>query len=208
MKNDQKQEIEVIAKDAVKLDKAAGKLAITNDAQLKAASSTLTEVKAASKLLEGKKRSILDPLNQAAKEVRELFREPEEQLKHAEGILKSTILTYHEAQDAIAQKQIASIENRVGTGRGHIKVETAMAQLANIDQPDTNIRTENGGAQIRQSAEKVRVTDPYFLPPEYLYRERVLEALRLEIVSDMREGKPCPNGAEMYREKIVAGVTA
>lgn len=207
MANYQK-DIEPLAKDISHLSAGIVDLKVTSDPEAKSATGLLTSVKTKAKEIAKKKKAILDPLSEAVKEVRKLFKEPEDQLTEAERIIKAAILAYHEAQDAIAQKQIASIENRVGEGRGHIKVETAMAQLANVNQADTNIRTENGGAQIRMGAEKVKITDPYFLPPEYLYRERVLEALRIEVANDLRNGviAECPAGAEVYREKVVAGV--
>lgn len=206
------QEIEQLTKEVALLSEATEVIVIENDDDLKAATDLLSAIKTKGKLLTAKKSAILGPIKKAVDEIKDLFKTPEERLAAAESAVKDAMLAYHEKKDAAAQKQIESIENRIGPGRGKLKVETAMAQLAAVDQADTNIRTANGGAQFRQGPEKVRITDVRLLiewhGKDLLNRPRVLEALRLEITADVKAGAPVPEGAEVYREKIVAGMAS
>lgn len=186
------------------LEKQAANLAtITNDEQLTEATNLLGQVKAFQKEVKAKKAAILDPLKESMAEVKELFKPLEERHAALETVLKPAMLAYHDAKDAAAVKEAERIERRLD--KGTMKIETGMARLAEIDQARSSIQGDSGAAQFRQGAQKVRVLDPFSLPAEYFKRERVLEALRLEVAADVRRGLPCPRGAETYREKIVAG---
>lgn len=199
----------VTRKTADLLESTVG-LTIEDDIQFKGVSSMLGEVKTIAKEVKTRKESITKPLNDALREVRDLFRIPETNLADAEKVIKSAILAYHATQQAVADKEIAKIENRVGVGRGHIKVETAMAKLANVDQPETSVRGENGGAQIKYGPEKVRITNVLLLiqdHPSLLMKDRVMEALRIELQAEIKAGGRVPQGSELYRDKLVAGVT-
>lgn len=209
MKPTEKQQVTRLARKTTDILDGMDKLVISDDDQLKSASSMLGEIKTISKELNVSKKAITDPLNTALKEVRALFKMPEDNLANAEKIVKAAILAYHEIQDAAAQKEIAKIENRVGEGRGHIRTETAMAKLANVEQPETNL----GGAQVKYGSEKIRITDVHKLiawRPGMLENERVMEALRLELQADFRAGILGDEtaGIEVYREKLVAGIAS
>lgn len=180
-------------------------LVIRNDAEQKDAAGLLADIRSKRKELNTKKKAIIDPLNTAVKEVRNLFRGPEEQLSDAELVVKDAMLAYHEAQEAEAQRKIAQVQGRLE--RGTMKVETGIAKLAGIDQAESHLNTENGSVQFRNGPEKVRITnvdDLLSARPDLLQRERVMEALRLELAADIKAGVPVPNGAEVYREKTAA----
>ena len=204
---DNKQEIQVLANVVNRVYNQTIELTVNDELELKHAANVLVLVKSNAKELKAKKKAIVDPLKQAMDEVKSLFKEPEEKLAKAEATIKDAMLVFHEAKDAEAQKKIDQINGRLE--RGTMKVETGIAKLANVDQAETNLQTENGGVQFRQGQEKVRVTNASMLVsarPTLLYRERVLEALRMEIAADIKAGAPVPDGVEVYREKIVAGM--
>lgn len=186
------------------LAKQANTLKITNDDELHAAADLLARIKGQTKKLTKRKKEILDPLAASVKSIRQLFADPETTLSAAENTLKSAVIAYHDIKAEEARIQAERIERRVE--KGTMKVETGMAKLGTIDQPDSALFTANGSTQVKQSAAKIRITDVGALPAEYLQRERVLEALRLEVAADVRNGIPCPAGAEVYRDKVVAAV--
>lgn len=173
---------------------------ITNATEQKSAASVLSSVKANSKELKAKKEAITKPLNAALKEIRAQFKPAEDRIASIEQAIKSAMLQYHEAEDAKTQKQIDRIESD-----GRTKLETKMSKLAAVDQPQTDL----GGAQIKYGPVKVRIDDPLLLiqdHPSLLTNERVLEALRITLAAEIKEGGRVPNGAELYREKLVAGI--
>jgi hypothetical protein len=211
MKPTEKRQVTTLTKKTGDLLASTVMLTVEDDTQLKGASSMLGEVKTIAKELKASKEAITKPLNAALKEVRDLFRVSESNLADAEKVLKGAILAYHDAQKAIADKEVQKIENRMGEGRGHIRTETAMAKLANVEQPETNLAGANGGAQIKMGPAKVRITNALLLiqdHPSILQSERVLEALRMELQAEVRMGGRVPQGAEIYQERLVAGVTA
>lgn len=178
---------------------------ITDDSEQKAAAEFLSSVKANAKDLKKKKEAITKPLNASLKEVRELFKPAETQIEDIEQAIKKAMLEYHDKMAAIAQQQIDAIENRVRPGRGNLSLETAMGRLADVDQPETAMQ----GAQIKYSPEKVRITNALLLVqdhPSLLMSERVLEALRMEVAAEIKAGGRLPKGAELYRDKLVAGL--
>lgn len=199
--------IAVFKTAATKLQKKATKLVITDDDQLNNAAALLGSVKGEQKALKAQKKKIIDPMKEALTEIKDLFAEPEGILADIEELVKAGMLEYHDKKDAAAQKAINSINNRVE--KGTMRIDTAMAKLSGVDQAAANIQTGTGGAQFKQGPQKVRVTDVAALlkaRPDLLLRERVLEALRMEVAADVRQDLPCPAGAELYREKTVAGI--
>lgn len=182
---------------------------IDDDGQLKLAATLLTTVKTHTKELTAKKKAIVGPLNASLKEIKALFKPAEDHLVAIEKSIKDAMLTYHNQKEAAARKEAERIARRID--KGTMKVETGIAKLAGIDQADNNIQTEGGSAQFRQGPEKVRVVNSPILVaarPSLLYRERVIEALRMEVLADIKAGVPVPDGVEVYREKVVAGISA
>ncbi len=205
-----KAKLTTITKRTATIQDMASKMVISGEDDLAKASTMLADVKTVQKEIKATKESIVKPLNLALKEIRALFEPAETNIATVEKLLKGNILQYHDEQEAAARKRIDSIENRIGAGRGHLRPETAMQQLMNVDQPQSNIRTENGGAQVKYGASKVRITSALELVqdhPSILNRERVLEALRIEVAADIKAGGRVPAGVEVYRDKLVAGVT-
>lgn len=203
----EKRQVTTLAKKTNDVLGMATTVEVTDDEQLKTASAMLADVKTISKDLTTAKKAILDPLTKAAKEVRALFKLPEDNVATAEKAVKAAILAYHEAQDAIAQAEIAKIENRTKAGKGNYSVATAMQKLANVDQAETNM----GGAQIKLGPQRVRITDVIELIGgrlDLLNTPRVMEAVRLELQAEINNGGDVPKGAELYREKLVAGYAA
>lgn len=171
---------------------------IENDKQQQMGADLLAVVKTNAKALDARKKAITQPLNAALKEVRAQFKPAEDQLAQIESTVKTLLLDYHERQEAAAQAEIDRIENDK-----RYTTKTAMAKLANIDTPDTDL----GGAQIKYGPMKVRITDPAKLPTKYFHDPDVMEALRKAVAKDIRDhNAPVPTGAETYREKVVAGI--
>jgi hypothetical protein len=176
-----------------------------NDEQQTQAAKTLISVKANAKNLKAKKSAILDPLKASVKEINALFKPAEDHLAEIEQAIKAATLAYHEAKEAAAQKQIDRIERRMD--KGTLSVENGIAKLAGVDIADSNLQVSDGTVQFKNGPAKVRII---FLDalikarPELLKRERVIEALRMEVAADIKAGAPVPDGAEVYRERTAA----
>lgn len=194
----------IIDKDAVTMIHAVNGLEwagpITSDDHQQTSADFLSSIKANAKELKRKKEAITVPLNAALKEVRAQFKPAEDKLASIEGAIKTALLEYHGDKEAAAAAEIKRIQQYLDAG--HTSLQATMSRLAGIDQPQNDL----GGAVIKFSPEKVRIIDPNFLPSHYLYEPEVLEALRKVVSRDIKAGQPCPPGAELYRDKIVAGI--
>lgn len=191
------QEVEVAKAEAGKLAEQASVIKIRSDDDLKAANDKLVEIKRVYKDIESRRQAITQPLNRAIKEVNDLFREPAGRLKEAEQAIKAAIVQFHERQLRRAAKRTDKIKGQVEAGE--LDADKGAEKLDNIKEPTTKV----GDTKIK-TVTKIRIVNAAALPAEYFMRERVLEALRIEVEEDVRKGHAIPPGAEPHTEQIVA----
>lgn len=206
MSSEVEKQVVIARAETEKLVTQTNKLVIRKDADLEQAAEFLAQVKRASKNVKLKKDTVMKPLNTALKAARELFKPLEDQLNEAEGLIKTAMLKYQSQVEARAARQADKIEAAVESGE--LDLVDAMAGVGNIKQAPTSVITDNGTVSFKEGPRKVRITDPSIIPTKYFLNERVIEALRLAVTEDViKKGLPCPPGAEVYREKQVAGRT-
>ncbi len=175
---------------------------IKNDQDSKRATEFLLKVQTVAKGIKAKKNPIVKSLNDALREVRGLFRPAEDRLQEAEREVKEAIVAYDDKVEAAALREAEKIEKKVDEGK--MKLSTGMGKISNIEQASQPIQTKAGSAQFR-TIKRIRITDISKLT-RYLNRDRVHEAVRIEVAEDVRNGQPVPDGAEQYEEKVVAGI--
>lgn len=178
---------------------------ITTQEQQAFAANVLTSAKKYVKELKAKKKAILDPLKESVKEINALFKPAEDRLAEIEQSIKDAMAAYYEIEAKKQQKQLDSIERRMD--KGTLSVETGMAKLAKVQGVDDTLQVGLSSVQFREGTKKVKITDVMALVkerPSLLARERVMEALRLEIAADIKAGAPVPDGVAVYRERSVA----
>jgi hypothetical protein len=198
-------------KDAAIAKREAEKLALRADRliiiktpeELKDATNLLAEIKRINKNIAERKNPIIKNLLETMKQVRDLFRAPEERLVAAEKQIKDAMLDYHQKLATKAHTKAQRVEEKVDAGE--IKITEGMAKISKIEQAPTSVQAEAGSIQFR-FIKKVRITDVSALPPRYFMRERVVEALRLEVADDvLKKHHDIPAGAEVYEVKVIAG---
>ena len=195
---DYDQEVAIAQKEADKLSIAVAKvLPIKSKDGLQEATNLLNQIKFVSKNISNVKNPIIKSLNDSLRQVRDLFRKPEERLFDAERQIKDEMLKYYAKIEVRIDKKVEKIEAKVDTGK--MNLAEGVQKLANIEEPKVE------GAQFRV-IKKIRIVDLGKLPQSYFLRERVQEAIRIEVADDvLRKHLPVPMGAEVYEEKIVAG---
>ncbi len=199
-------EAEIARVETEKLAKRGLGLTIRKDEDLVEATDMLSQIKTATKSIKAKKDAIIVPANAAIKAVRDLFRPAEDSLKQAESSIKDSMLKYQMRVEARAAKKADTIEKAVDDG--DISLAEGMTKLGSIKQAPTNVKAAAGSVSFREGPRKIRITDPALLPGRYLVHPKVVEALRLAVSEDvLKNNEPCPPGAEVYREKQVAGRT-
>lgn len=199
-------EVAIANSEALKLSEQVVKVTIRSDKDLNEATVTLSDIKRTAKDIEKRRKAITDPLNASLKEINAMFKDPLTSLKVAEDLIKAAMIKYQTMLENRAEKKAKVIEDAVDNG--DMQMDDAMGKLSGIKQAPTSVASDNGSAAFR-TIKKIRITDPGSLPASYFMRERVLEALRIEVEDDVkRKGMPVPTGAEEYEERQVAVRTA
>lgn len=196
-----KKEIEVATREAAKLSDQVVSVRIRKDADLESAAGLLVDIKRTHKAIETKRKSITAPLNTALKNINALFKEPTSKLAAAEEIIKAEMRSYQQRVDARAAKKLDQIQDKVDSGE--MDMATGMGKISNVKQAPSGVSSESGQTHFKK-VKKLKIINPGELPVHYFLRERVLEALRLEVEADVRAGAPMPEGAKYVEESQVA----
>lgn len=148
--NDQtSKEIATIEKEITPFVTKAGKIVITNKKEQDAAATLLTQLRGYAKKLKTRKEEITKPMNAALKSARDFFRGPEDKVLDAIEQIGSAMGAY----DLLEQKRVRDEEDRiaarVGEGKGHLKQETAVRKMDEIDRPAAALVNESGSVKFR-----------------------------------------------------------
>lgn len=187
-------ELVALKGQASKLGNRANAVGIETQEDYAAAIDFVTELKDFGSKVKNKKESITKPLNEALRNVRELFAPIERQFDEAEQVLKTKILIYKRKKDEEAKAQEAKIAQRVE--KGTLKLETAERKIEDIERVENTTRGNVGEVQIRK-VKKVRIVNGALIPREYLIPDIV--AIRRDAL-----GGKTIEGVEVYEEEVVA----
>lgn len=117
------------------------------------------------KAIEEKKTSITKPMNEALKNVRELFKPREEKVQSIIDSLKRKVLEFKQTERAKAEKEKADIEKKAEAGR--IKPETAIRKMGEVKEVEKTTHTDSGKMTVKKR-KVVKIINPELLPKEYL----------------------------------------
>jgi hypothetical protein len=84
---------------------AAREITVTSQATYTSAATFLKRVKDAQIKLKGKKDGMVRPINQGLKAIRDLFRQPEDELAEAESLVKRQLLGYEAEQEELRREE-------------------------------------------------------------------------------------------------------
>lgn len=170
-------------------------LAITDTKSITEASSLLSDIDARLEKITLEKERVTKPLNEALKAERSRWKPLEEALDDARIALRLKMTAY---QTRITRERIeaeAAIASRIGTGSGHLKLDTAMRQIDNLDTPPAAITTDTGTLKFREQ-KRFEVTSladlplEYHLPDETAIRKAMLAGITLSGVRYFVEQVP------------------
>jgi len=178
----------------------AASLLIDSTETLEQATDILSKVKENAKLIKTRKEEITKPLNEALKSARDLFRPLEDDLSTAERTIKDKMLDYTNEIDRKAEAEAAKLEARVE--KGTMRVDTMTRKLDEIETADSSVKGNKGSVSFRVQR-TVKVVDPTKIPLKYLMNEKVLDAIRAAVRTDVLNGTRV-EGVEIVEEKVVA----
>lgn len=178
----------------------ANDLVIDSNDSLAAATDILKQVKDAGKVVKARKEEITKPLNDALKSARSLFKPIESDLETGERIIKDKMLDYENEVESKRAEEAAKLEQRVE--KGTMRVDTAMRKMDDLETVDSQVKGAKGSVQFR-TVRKVKIVDPTKIPLKYLMNEKVLDAIRASVSTDVLNGTKV-DGVEIVEEKQVA----
>lgn len=198
---DVSKELQLIEKEIKPQLPAAG-FAITNPKQMEQAAEVRTVLKKYAKQLETRKKEITDPMNVALKSTRALFSPVENKVGDALDIINKAMSDYQTAEDRRVKEAEAKIAARVGEGSGHIKPETAVAKMQELDRPENSIATASGGVRFttQKKLKVTNLTEVYM----HIFKNALVMLIELDeraLLDYLKTGEIVP-GAEIEELKI------
>jgi hypothetical protein len=162
-------ELAPIKSQISKVISSANSLEIKNRDGLNNAVDILSKVKRIGNTIKAKKESIIKPINESLKSIRELFRPLEDEWSEAEMIIKEKMNVFNELEEEKARIKEAKITEKVESGK--MSMEKAANQLEEI-QPEKKIESKNGSVQFKTYRDVI-IEDESKLPYKYLVPDRV-----------------------------------
>lgn len=178
----------------------AGDLLVDSQESLAQATDVLSQIKTAAKGVKAQKELITKPLNESLKAARDLFRPLEDDLATAERCIKDKMLDYTNEVEAKAAAEAAKLEARVE--KGTMRTDTAMRKMDELETVGSQVQGSKGSVQFR-IVRNVKIVDPTKIPLKYLTNEKVLDAIRAAVRTDVLNGTKV-EGVEIVEEKQVA----
>lgn len=187
-------EVAVVKQQATKAVTAANELVIKTDEDMSKATDILSKIKTVAKMAKERKELITKPLNEALASARDLFKPIEQNCADAEKIIKSKMITFSDAQDAIREKAKEKIVEKVEAGK--MTAEKAVEKLDNLPSVQTTTTGKVGQVQTRMVT-KYRIVDETKIPRLYMVPDMA------KITEAIKAGTVVP-GAESYTEKVIS----
>lgn len=178
----------------------AGDLLIDSPESLSQATDILSKIKTSAKEIEKRKKEITDPLNASLKSARALFKPLEDDLATAEKTIKDKMLDYSNEVEEEARKQAAKLEDRVE--RGTMRTDTAMRKMDDIETIGSSVQGAKGSVQFK-TVRDVEITDVKKIPAKYLLNEKVMDALKTAVRTDVLNGTKV-DGVKIVEKKTIA----
>lgn len=178
----------------------ANDILIDSPESLASAADILKAVKDAGKVVKGEKEKITKPLNESLKAARDLFRPIEDDLATGERIIKTKMVDYESEIEAKRAAEAAKLEARVE--KGTMRTDTAMRKMDDLETVDSTVKGAKGSVNFRE-VRKVKIVDPTKIPLKYLANEKVIDAIRAAVSTDVLNGTKV-EGVEIVIEKVVA----
>lgn len=200
-KDDQKSALTPVKRQVTTISNQAGDLIIDSTESLSVATDILSKIKSSAKDIDKRKKEITDPLNAALKSARELFKPMETDLATAEKTIKDKMLDYSEEVEAAAAKEAAKLEDRVE--RGTMRTDTAMRKMDDIETLGSSVSGAKGGSVQFRIVRDVEITDVKKIPAKYLLNEKVMDALKTAVRTDVLNGTKV-DGVKIVEKKQIA----
>src|ERR1035437_9675471 len=148
---EKKQQITIITieKEAKPLMARASQLEIKDEQSLTVATEILSQANVLLKSITTARKAETGPLKQEVKELEAKYEPTEDALDSIIKQIRADMSSYQTKQVQLLWDKENAISDRVGAGKGKLKVETAVAQIDELDRPAEKTATASGSVTFR-----------------------------------------------------------
>lgn len=164
------QAVQEVQKTVTALERKSKSLEVKTDEDLMTAIDFLANLQGASKEVKFRKEQITKPLNEALKNVRELFAPVEQSIENSTVYVKSLVSKYQQAVEAAARKKEAAIAQKVDQGK--LSFESGAKKMEAVKHVETTVKSDVGAVTFRTNR-IVEIVDATKLPRKYLVPNEV-----------------------------------
>lgn len=174
-----KNEVTIIKKELSPLIEKAKSLEIKDEASLSTATEVLSKLNSISDRIDEEKAKVLDPLNAARKAEMARWKPLEVIYDEAIDAVRLGMSLYQTKVVNDRKQAEEAIAARIGSGKGKIKLETAVSKIEELDTPTEKVSTESGSIKFRD-VQKLKIISRAMIPVQYwiVDEEMVLQALK------------------------------
>jgi len=158
--------VAIYEKKVSPLAQEADALVIKSPEDMTRATELLSKLNKTMDGVEEEEDKIVGPLKATIKVEQGRWKPFKDALKPAIDSLRKRMGAYQLAEDEKAAAKKAKIAERVGSGKGKLKLETAIEQADAVEGPESKIATENGSVGFRKDR-KCEIIDATLVPREY-----------------------------------------
>lgn len=187
-------ELTIVKTQVTKAVAAAREISVVTGEDAQKATDLLSKIKSVGKMVAEKKAAIIQPINEALRQTRELFAPIELSYNEAERIIKEKILAFHDAEADRKRKEAEKIAKKVEDGK--LSFEKGAEKVAAITVQENKIEGARGEVVIR-TVKDFEVVDESKVPDQYWVLDTV--AIR----KDVMKGVEIP-GVKVIEKQTVA----
>lgn len=156
----------VVKKEASTMQAQVDTLKITNAEQMSTAAHMLSTINKQADKVQAEKEKVTKPLLAALNAERGRWKPFEIVYEGLRNTLRAKMTKYQTESTRVAEVEANKIANRVGEGKGKLKVETAVKKMGEIQKPEEVVTTEAGLVKFK-TVNKFEVTDFAALPDTF-----------------------------------------
>lgn len=165
-------EVTVLNKIPENITLQAQDLVIIDDKSLTQGVKMLSQLNKWNDQVMEEKEKLTKPLNATLKEIRGRYKPIEELLETAINSIRGKMITFQTERTNKQKEEEAKITDRIGEGKGKLKIETATKKLEDLGEVDTKFEGDNGSVKFKVDR-KFEVVDLSKLPVEYHLADEV-----------------------------------
>jgi len=186
-------EIQLHKEETIIINKVK-ELDIVDSSTMETATEMLSQLNKTSDRITEETEKVTRPLLDALNAERKRWKPSLDLLKESIDIVRTKITKYQTEAKRLAQLEEEKIASRIGEGKGKLKIETAVAKIEKIEQPESKVSTDTGSISFK-TVQKFEITNMAAVPVDYILPNET--AIR----NAMKRGKELP-GVRYYEEQV------